>query len=89
MLIGNHRMNSKGSGAPEPFSLSPMLALLPRLGSASRLELLVTSLFARHEAVEAQREVVEGSDRKVQTASEAAMLRQILDWLSVQTGRNG
>jgi len=82
-------MNSKGSGAPEPFSLSPMLALLPRLGSASRLELLVTSLFARHEAVEGLREVAEGSVRKNQTAAESAMLRQILDWLSVQTGKNG
>ena len=65
-----------------------MLALLPRLGSASRLELLVTSLFARHEAVEAQLDGAEGSDRKSQNAAEAAMLRQILDWLSVQTGKD-
>jgi hypothetical protein len=41
-------------------------------------------MFARFEAVEARREHAESQDQRAMSASEAAMLRQILDWLSVK-----
>lgn len=69
---------------PEPFSLSPLLAVLPTLGNVSRLESLVSSLFARFESVEALREHAELPELRSKLTNEAAMLRQILDWLAVQ-----
>ena len=71
------------SASPDPFSLSPLLAVLPRLGNVSRLETLVSSLFARFESIDALRENVDGAEARARLAHEAAMLRQILDWLSV------
>jgi len=44
----------------------------------------VSSLFARFEAVEALREHTEAPELRVKLTNEAAMLRQILDWLAVQ-----
>ena len=82
-------MNSNPSRAPEPFSLSPLLSLLPTLGSVSRLELLVSSLFARYESVEALKDSVSAAEQQARVASEAAMLRQILDWLAVQPKEEG
>lgn len=70
--------------SPEPFSLSPLLALLPNLGSVTRLEGLVSSLFARHQAIEASRDNADSGDIQSKLASEGAMLLQILDWLAVQ-----
>jgi hypothetical protein len=69
---------------PDPFSLSPLLSVLPSIGNVSRLESLVSSLFARFEAVETLREHTELPESRAKLASEAAMLRQILDWLAVQ-----
>jgi hypothetical protein len=74
---------------PDPFSLSPLLSVLPALGNVSRLESLVTSLFARYESVEAQREHTDVVETRTKLASEAAMLRQILDWLAVQPEETG
>jgi hypothetical protein len=71
------------SAAPDPFSLSPLLAVLPKLGNVSRLETLVSSLFARFESIDALRDNVDGAEARTRLAQEAAMLRQILDWLSV------
>lgn len=75
---------------PDAFSLSPLLALLPVQGDVGRLEALTTSLFARYEKVTAlQRELAGVSDSPEhmrQTAAEAAMLRQVLDWLAVKPG---
>ena len=69
---------------PEPFSLSPLVSVLPTVGNVSRLESLVSSLFARYETVEALREGMETPESRTKLANEAAMLRQILDWLAVQ-----
>jgi len=69
---------------PEPFSLSPLVSVLPTVGNVSRLESLVSSLFARYETVEALREDTDTPEARTKLANEAAMLRQILDWLAVQ-----
>ncbi|MFN4894486.1 MAG: hypothetical protein ACK5GN_12775 [Pseudomonadota bacterium] len=74
---------------PDPFSLSPLLSVLPSLGNVTRLEDLISSLFARFESVEALREYAETSDSRTRLANEAAMLRQILDWLAVQPEEGG
>jgi len=74
---------------PEPFSLSPLLALLPSVGSVARLEGLVSSLFARFEAVEALREGAESEELRARLTQESAMLRQILDWLAVSPTDGG
>jgi hypothetical protein len=79
-------MTSNPSRGPEPFSLSPLLSLLPSLGSVTRLELLVSSLFARYESFARSEagDAVETAEQRARSVSEAAMLRQILDWLAVQ-----
>jgi hypothetical protein len=46
--------------------------------------MLMSSLFARSETSEALRESAESNEARARYASEAAMLRHILDWLSVQ-----
>jgi hypothetical protein len=75
--------------SPESFSLSPLLSLLPTLGSVARLEGLVSSLFARYESVEALLEGSEPADTRARLAQESAMLKQILDWLEVQPDVGG
>jgi len=75
--------------SPESFSLSPLLSVLPSVGNVSRLESLVSSLFARFEAVEALREQTETQEARTKLTNEAAMLRQILDWLAVQPEEGG
>ena len=79
-------MSSNPSRGPDPFSLSPLLSLLPSLGSVTRLELLVSSLFARYESFVRSEagDAVETTEQRARSVSEAAMLRQILDWLAVQ-----
>jgi len=72
--------------SPESFSLSPLLSLLPSLGSIARLEGLVSSLFARYESVETLLGGAEASDARARLEQESAMLKQILDWLEVQPG---
>lgn len=69
---------------PEPFSLSPLVSVLPAVGNVSRLESLVSSLFARYETVDELREDAGTPEVRTKLSSEAAMLRQILDWLAVQ-----
>jgi hypothetical protein len=79
-------MSGTIGGPPDSFSLSPLLALLPDGGSLYRLETLVSSLYARQETVEALREDAPDRDSERRYASEAAMLRQILEWLSERPG---
>ena len=70
---------------PEPFSLSPLLALLPHGGEVSRLHHLSASFFARLEKVNRLRsDAVGGEDREAQRrlGAEEGMLRTILDWLA-------
>jgi hypothetical protein len=76
-------MASKTSSAPDPFSLSPLFAILPEEGSLKRLQSLSSSLFARHEKVESLRSESKSKDMERRFGSEAAMLKQILDWLEV------
>lgn len=71
---------------PDAFSLSPLLALLPSCGSITRLDGLVSSLFARHEKIAALRQEASSKEEERRYAVEEAMLRQILDWLAVRTG---
>jgi hypothetical protein len=76
--------------APEPFSLSPLLALLPVRGKIGRLESLTSSLYARYEKVAAQQaEKSEQPDRAIEEriAAESQMLKQVLDWLAVKPER--
>lgn len=77
-------MTGKLSAPPDPFSLSPLLALLPEEGSAMRLHALSTSLFARHESVEALRSRGENKEIERRCLVEGAMLRQVLDWLELR-----
>lgn len=74
--------------APDPFSISPFLALLPVRGSVNELERMTNSLFARYEKVLAIKKglgagVSAEMQRRVQ--AEELMLKQVLDWLSVNT----
>ena len=75
-------MSGNIGGPPEPFSLSPLLALLPDVGEIGRLESLVSSLYARQEKVGALK--AEASEKEVERryATELAMLRQILEWVT-------
>jgi len=75
-------MSGTIGGSPEPFSLSPLLALLPEAGNLYRLETLVSSLYARQETVEALRHDAADRESERKYAIEAAMLRQILEWLA-------
>jgi hypothetical protein len=75
-------MSGNVAGPPEPFSLSPLLALLPEGGDLSRLESLVSSLYARQEKVEALRAEASDKESERKYGIEAAMLRQILEWLA-------
>ena len=83
-------MKKSLSSGPDPFSMSPLLALLPVRGDVGRLEALTSSLFARYEKVSAlQREMQEHPETQEaarRTAAEAAMLRHVLDWLAVKPG---
>jgi len=79
-------MSGTIGGPPDSFSLSPLLALLPDGGNLYRLETLVSSLYARQESVEALREEAADRESERKHAVEAAMLRQILDWLSEKPG---
>jgi hypothetical protein len=64
---------------PDSFSLAPFLALLPVCGDIGKLEELTSSLYARYEKVANQEHAESGRAR----AAEAAMLKQVLDWLEV------
>lgn len=79
-------MSGTIGGSPDPFSLSPLLSLLPSCGSISRLESLVPSLFARHEKVVSLKEQAQSKESERRFSLEEAMLRQILDWLTVKPG---
>lgn len=82
-------MSSNIGRGPDSFSLSPLLSLLPSLGSVPRLEMLMSSLFARSETAQSLRENAESSEVRTRYASEAEMLRHILDWLSPQSNEEG
>ena len=70
---------------PDPFSMLPLLSLLPSRGSIARLPDLMSSLFARFEHVAALRKSEEDIEREMarRLSAEEAMLRQVLEWLRV------
>ena len=75
--------------APEPFTLSPLLAILPSCGEVASLKPLTTSFFARYEKVAAlQKELAASNDTSAITRkalAEANMLKTTLDWLATQS----
>jgi|GEM_PF-1200056 len=78
-------MKRSNIDGPEPFSLSPLLAILPISGNSAKLHDLGASLFARLEKVSAMR-TEEGlaNERDVhrRLVAEEGMLKTLLDWLS-------
>lgn len=73
---------------PDPFSLSPMVTLLPVQGSIEKLEALTSSLYARYEKVQALQKELHSSqvtpNLMRRHTAEVVMLSQVLDWLSVK-----
>lgn len=72
--------------APEDFTMSPLLALLPVIGQVGKLEDLTASLYARHEKVVALKKslALDGdSDPLRRLNSEASMLAHVLEYLDV------
>jgi len=72
---------------PEDFSVSPLLALLPRKGNAGKLALLTSSLYARYEKVSGlRRDLGDAAEKNTvkKLLAEEGMLRQVLEWLEVK-----
>ena len=72
----------------EPFSLAPLVALLPRRGRIERLSALTSSLFARFEKVNGlikESESQPNTDIFSRLNKEREMLKQVLEWLEVNT----
>lgn len=74
---------------PDPFSLLPLLALLPAKGKVQRLDALRSSLFARYEKVAAMKRDNPGREQARRIAAEEGMLKQVLDWLAVTPESGG
>lgn len=78
--------------APESFSLSPLLSLLPVKGVVGNLEKLTASFYARYEKVHALKKSL-GGERQGEAwqrlTAEEGMLKQVLDWLAVSTNEVG
>ena len=79
-------MSGPLGSSPEAFSLSPLLSILPDGGNLYRLENLVSALYARQEKVESLRTEAPDRESERRCAVEAAMLRQILEWLAEKPG---
>lgn len=76
---------------PDPFSMLPLLSILPSVGKIQRLESFTSSLFARYESVS---NVTKGSveiNRELaqRIGAEEGMLRLVLDWLQVKPEADG
>lgn len=74
---------------PDSFALSPLLAILPSVGSVGRLEPLTASLFARYEKVTALKKDLAGgrdTNNLNRLSAEEAMVKTVLEWLG-QTSR--
>ena len=77
-------MSGNRSSVPDPFALGPLIALLPKRGDMRRLDARVQSIYARYEHIESLRVEHKGDDIERRYSVEVTMLRNILDWLSVQ-----
>ena len=71
---------------PDPFSIHPLLAILPRRGSVAKLGNFRSSLFARCERVTADRSSAAIEEVRRRLQSEEAMLRVVLDWIQASEG---
>jgi hypothetical protein len=72
---------------PDNFSVSPLLILLPRIGSVGRLETLVSPLYARYEKVSQLLSELDDSatsESRKRLVGEQAMLKQVLDWVATR-----
>lgn len=76
-------MKRPWSAPPEPFSLFPLVTLLPARGKVGKLEALSSSLFARHEKVTQRRAESKTLSRSLN--AEEAMLALVLNWLAIKT----
>lgn len=72
--------------APDPFSISPLLLLLPVRGDIARLQEYKSSLYARFENVQSMKSDADVGEFAPETwrglEAEEAMLRAVLDWLA-------
>ena len=82
-------MTDKLSSPIESFALSPLIAVLPSLGSLTRLDSLLSSLYARQDKAEAMRAHALDKESERKLLIEAAMLHQILDWLAGRAEEEG
>lgn len=82
-------MSGTRSRVPDPFALGPFIALLPKRGDLRRIEARVQSIYVRYENIESLRVEHKGDETERRYSVEATMLRNILDWLSVQPGGEG
>jgi hypothetical protein len=80
---------------PDPYGLAPFTLLLPAGADISRLQGFTSSLFARYERVsalikelESQNPPEEGAIEAGKLAAEEAMLKQVLDYLSLSPESN-
>ena len=73
----------------DPFTVSPLITLLPVCGSIDKLESLTSSLYARFEKVKALQASGQGSGGQKRHVAEATMLRLVLEWLSMQPDTQG
>ena len=84
-------MKKPAYSPPDPFSMLPLLSILPSVGKIQRLESFSSSLFARYESVSG---VTKGSaeinrDLAQRIGAEEGMLRLVLDWLQVKPESEG
>ena len=82
-------MNDKLSSPIESFALSPLIAVLPSRGSLTRLDSLLSSLYARQEKVETMRGHALDKESERRLSVEGVMLHQILDWLAGRAEEEG
>jgi len=78
--------------APDPYTLSPLFALLSEQGQLIDLEGLSSSLFARLDGLLTVKENLDRDRQREElkrVTAEEAMLRVALDWLSVKVDNSG
>lgn len=78
--------------APDPYTLSPLFALLPEHGQLIDLEGLSSSLFARLDGLLSIKESLDRDQQREEVkklVAEEAMLRVALEWLSVKVDSPG
>ena len=71
---------------PDTFSVSPLLSLLPVRSQVGTLQPLTSFFYARYERVAGMRREIEGRgdpEALRHISAEAAMLREVLDYLKV------